>query len=154
MKKIIAILFLSIIIFSACEKDDFCTQNPVTPNLVLEFYDASNKETLKNFSSLIVWSESAEKNDTLFKNITRNKLEIPLNQFATETVYNFSQNDVVNQFTIKYSTEDIYVSRSCGFRIIFNDISFESNNTWISGFTPQTLTTIDNQNETHVQIFH
>lgn len=154
MKKIIVLIFLAIIVFSSCEKDDFCVQNPVTPNLVLEFYDANNRETLKNFSALTVWSESAEKNDTLFNNITRNKLEIPLNQFTTETVYNFSQNDVVNQFTIKYSTEDVYVSRSCGFRVIFNDVSFESDNTWISSFTPQTLTTIDNQNETHVQIFH
>ena len=154
MKKTIAILFLSIIIFSSCEKDDFCIQNPITPSLVLEFYDANNRESPKNFSSMTVWSESAENNDNLFENITRNKLEIPLNQFASETVYNFSQNGVVNQFTIKYSTEEVYVSRSCGFRVIFNDVSFESDNTWISSFTPQTLTTIDNQNETHVQIFH
>ena len=103
---------------------------------------------------MTVWSESAENNDNLFENITDNKLEIPLNQFAAETVYNFSQNGVVNQFTIKYSTEEVYVSRSCGFRVIFNDVSFESDNTWITSFTPQTLTTIDNQNETHVQIFH
>jgi hypothetical protein len=154
MKKIVVLLFLSITIFSSCEKDDFCIQNPVTPNLIIEFYDANNRETLKNFTSLTVSSESAENNDNLFENITRNRLEIPLNQFATETVYNFSQNGVDNQFTIKYSTEDVYVSRSCGFRVIFNDISFESENTWIRSFTPETLSTIDNQNETHVQIFH
>lgn len=154
MKKIVVLLFLSITIFSSCEKDDFCIQNPVTPNLVLEFYDANNRETLKNFSSITVWSESAENDDNLFENITGNRLEIPLNQFTTETVYNFSQNGVINQFTIKYSTEDVYASRSCGFRVIFNNVSFDSDNTWIRSFTPETLSTIDNQNETHVQIFH
>jgi len=154
MRKIVVLLFLSIIIYTACEKDDFCTQNPVTPNLVLEFYDANNRETLKNATSLYIWAENAQENDSIFENISANSLILPLNQFATETVYNFSQNDVVNQFTIKYTTEDVYVSRSCGFRVIFNDVSFESDNAWISSITPQTLTTIDNQNETHVQIFH
>ncbi|MFT6698855.1 MAG: hypothetical protein ACJAVD_000340, partial [Porticoccaceae bacterium] len=47
-----------------------------------------------------------------------------------------------------------YVSRSCGYKIIFNEVTFTSDNTWITDFTPETLTTIDNQNEAHVQIFH
>ena len=145
---------MAIIVISACEKDDFCIQNPVTPNLVLEFFDANNRESLKNFSAITVWSDSAEKKDSLFVNLTSNKLEIPLNQFTTETIYNFKQNNVINQFTINYTTEDVYVSRSCGFRVVFNNVSFSSDNTWITDFTPQTLLTIDNQNEAHVQIFH
>jgi hypothetical protein len=73
---------------------------------------------------------------------------------ANETIYNFSTGNVVNQFTIKYIPKEKYISRSCGFRVLFNEVTFESNNTWISGFTPETLTTIDNQNSAHVQIFH
>jgi hypothetical protein len=151
MRKIIAIIFLSIIILSACEKDDFCVKNPVTPNLVLRFYDADNRETLKSVNSFYVWAEGK---DTIFNNVSKDSIYIPLNSLATETIYNFSTDNVVNQFTIKYTTEEEYVSRSCGFKVLFNDVTFTSDNTWITDFTPESLTIIDNQNEAHVQIFH
>lgn len=150
MRKIISFLFLSIFIIS-CEKDDFCVQNPVTPNLILRFYDANERETLKSASTLYVWAEGK---DTIFENVSVDSLFIPLNSLSTETVYNFSKDDIVNQFTISYSPEEEYVSRSCGFKVIFNDVTFNSDNNWIIDFTPSTLTTINNQNEAHVKIFH
>jgi hypothetical protein len=151
LKKIVFLFILTLIIFSACEKDDFCTKNPVTPNLVLRFYDTNSRGTLKDVSALYVWAEGK---DTIFKNVITDSIYIPLNSLANETIYNFSKGNVVNQFTIKYTTQDDYVSRSCGFRILFNEVSFESNTTWIKDFTPKALTTIDNQNTAHVQIFH
>jgi hypothetical protein len=151
MRKIFTILFLGIVLISACEKDDFCTKNPITPNLVLRFYDTDNRETVKSVSSFYVWAEGK---DTIFENVSTDSIYIPLNSIATETVYNFSKGGVVNQFTIEYTTEEEYVSRSCGFKVIFNDVNFASDNTWIKDFTPETLTTIDNQNTAHVQIFH
>ena len=63
-------------------------------------------------------------------------------------------NNQTATFTINYTTQEEYVSRSCGFKILFNDVTFESDNTWITEFTPEILTTIDNQNAAHVQIFH
>jgi hypothetical protein len=136
---------------SACETDDFCIKNPVTPNLIFRFYDADDRETLKSVSSFYVWAEGK---DTIFKNVSTDSIYIPLNSLATETIYNLSTGDIVNQFTIKYTPEEEYVSRSCGFRVLFNDVTFASDNTWITDFTPESLTTIDNQNEAHVQIFH
>ena len=151
MKKIIPFLILLIIIISACEKDDFCLQNPVTPNLVLRFYDADNRETLKSVDTFYIWAEGK---DSIFTNISTDSLAIPLNSLATETIYNFSKGSVVNQFTIKYTPKEEYVSRSCGYKVIFNDVTFSSDNSWITDFTPEILTTIDNQNEAHIQIFH
>lgn len=151
MRKIILLLFLLLVIISACEKDDFCIQNPVTPNLILRFYDNTNRETLKTVDNFYVWAEGK---DSIFVNASLDSLYIPLNSAATETVYNFSKDNIVNQFTVKYITEEEYVSRSCGFKVIFNDVEFSSDNTWVLDFTPTTLTTIDNQNEAHVQIFH
>lgn len=151
MRKIFLFISFAIIVISACEKDDFCTQNPITPNLVLRFYDTNNRETLKSASSLYVWAEGK---DTIFTDVSTDSIYIPLNSLTTETIYNFSKDNVVNQFTIKYTAKEAYVSRSCGYQILFNDVSFTSNNTWITDFTPENLTTIDNQNEAHVQIFH
>ncbi|MCG1036450.1 DUF6452 family protein [Polaribacter sargassicola] len=146
------LFFLAITLFIfACEKDDFCLENPVTPNLVLRFYDDVNRETLKKPASLYVWAEGK---DSIFSNVTLDSIYIPLNSLELETVYNFSDGTNVDQFTITYTTEEEYVSRSCGYKIIFNDVNITSTNTWITDFTPSTLTTIDNQDAAHVQIYH
>lgn len=160
MKKIIALLFLSIVIISACEKDDFCTQNPVTSKLILRFYDTDNTEVLKKVKKLSVW---AENKDTIvsYTSIDTDSIAIVLNPNDSKTVYHFKMNDTdgkkINNkeevFTIDYTPENEYISRSCGFKITFNDITFSPDNTWITGFT-QIETTINNQNAAHVQVFH
>ncbi|PQJ81774.1 hypothetical protein BTO16_03955 [Polaribacter glomeratus] len=152
---------MTIIVISACEKDDFCTQNPITPNLVLRFYDTNNRETLKSVERLSIW---AENKDTIvsYKSITLDSVAIPLNAIDTKTVYHLKMNTIDGKtannqeatFTISYTPKEEYVSRSCGFRVQFNDVTFESNNSWIKDFTPKTVTTIANQNAAHVQIFH
>jgi len=152
MKKNILFIFLVSFIISACEKDDFCVINPVTPNLVLRFYDDINRETLKNVDDFYVWAEGK---DTIFKNVSTDSIYIPLNNLSTETVYNLSTGNIVNKFTIRYIPKEEYVSRSCGFRMVFNDVTFAPNlSTWIKDFTPNSLTVIDNQNSAHVKIFH
>jgi hypothetical protein len=151
MRKIFPIVFLSILIISACEKDDFCVQNPITPNLVLRFYDDANRENLKEVDSLSVWVEGK---DTIFKKQKLDSIFIPLNSLTTKTIYNLSDGINTDTFTIEYTPKEAYVSRSCGFKIIFNEVRFSSDNTWIKDFTPDTLTTIANQNAAHVQIFH
>ena len=161
MRKIVLFILLTTILISACEKDDFCIKNPVTPNLVLRFYDTDDRETLKDVERLSIW---AENKDTLtnYKSINIDSVAIPLNSIDTKTVYHLKMNNsdgtIANNqtatFTITYTTQEEYVSRSCGFKILFNDVTFESDNTWITEFTPEILTTIDNQNAAHVQIFH
>ena len=133
-----------------CEKDDFCTLNPITPKLVLRFYDNVNKTQLKNVNQLYVWAAGK---DSILVNQSTDSISIPLNSIANETVYNFSKGNVVNQFTIQYTPQQIYVSRSCGFKVNFDEVSYISSNTWIADFEVTTIT-IKNQNAAHVQIFH
>ena len=147
-KWILAIAFGTFM--ASCEKDDFCTQNPVTPRLVLRFYDINDRTQPKAVGSLYVWASGK---DSILVNQSLDSISIPLNSIASETIYNFSKGSTVNQFTIRYTPTQIYVSRSCGFKVNFTDVSFTSNNTWIADITP-TTTTIDNQNAAHVQIFH
>lgn len=149
MKKTLPfIVFLALIL--GCEKDDFCTQNPITPKLVVRFYDSNNPTQLKTVDQLYVWANGK---DSILVNQTLDSISIPLNSIANETVYNFSKGTIVNQLTIKYTPKEMYVSRSCGFRVIFDEVTVESNNTWISSIS-QIQTTINNQNAAHVQIFH
>ncbi|MBU3011937.1 hypothetical protein KO506_11025 [Polaribacter vadi] len=149
MRKIFGFLLL-ITIISACEKDDFCTQNPVTPKLIIRFYDATDISNTKTADELYVWSGTK---DSIFENVSTDSLVIPLNSNTNQTIYNLSKGDIVEQFTIDYTPANEYVSRSCGYKIIFNDVSFTTDNSWITDFT-QVETTIDNQTAAHVQVFH
>ena len=161
MKKNVLFILLITVLISACEKDDFCIKNPITPNLVLRFYDTNDRETLKDVERLSIWAENKD-TITNYKSINIDSVAIPLNSLATKTIYHLKMNNsdgsITNNqtatFTITYTTQEEYVSRSCGFKILFNDVTFESDNTWITEFTPEILTTIDNQNAAHVQIFH
>ena len=161
MKKNILFLVLFTCIFSACEKDDFCIENPVTSKLIIDFYDDTNRETLKNVQRFSIIAEG--KIDSLFVNITSNSISIPLNSLTLETRYILKKNDdngakvddKIATFTIKYDTEEEFVSRSCGFKVKFNNLEFSSNtNSWITDFTPTTIINLDDQSTAHVQIFH
>lgn len=160
MKKTILFVFLLTLAFSACEKDDICLL-PNTPNLILRFYDSSNPTEVKSVERLSVWADGKD-TITSYKSVTLDSIVIPLNVNATETVYHFKMNstsgniadNTYNKITIKYTPEDVYVSRSCGYKTIFNDVSITSDNGWIQSFTPSTLITIDNETAAHVQIFH
>ncbi len=160
MKKNIILLLILSIYIGACEKDDICL-SPNTPKLVLRFYDNADTTALKEAKLLSVW---AEEKDTLsaYKSVSTDSISIPLNTNASETVYNLKINSATenktgnkhSKLTIKYTTEDIYVSRSCGYKTIFNDVTITSDSSWIKSFTPSTLTTINNEASAHIKIFH
>lgn len=159
MKKIGFLFIFSLLIF-ACEKDDFCTE-AITPNLVLRFYDNANQTEFKNAERLSVWADGK---DTLadYTSVTLDSIAIPLDPLNTQTIYNFKINSVdgnlannqIDQLTINYDIEEVYVSRSCGFKVIFNNVTVTSGTGWIQSFTPSSITTINNESSAHVQIFH
>ncbi|CAM1333108.1 DUF6452 family protein [Tenacibaculum aestuariivivum] len=158
MKKYIFLLFSCFIGFYSCEKDDYCVQNPVTPNLVLRFYDKDNtseKKKVKHFSII------AQDKDSLFVNQETDSINIPLNTLTKETVYtlkmNATDNLIINNkvatLTIKYNTEEAYVSRSCGYKVIFNDVNL-THTGWINSLSTLEVSTIDNQIKAHVQVYY
>lgn len=154
MKRILFILTLLITILYSCEIDDICVE-PTTPNLVLRFYDATSTTTLKLTDSLYVWAEGK---DSILINQVVDSIAIPINTATTSTVYNLSKGtQLLNKLTISYTTQDDYVSRSCGYKVIFNDVTLSVDsptNNWISSITPTELTTINSQTSAHVQVFH
>ena len=150
MKRFLLIILVVVTLISSCEKDDFCTETPVTPSLILRFYDNSNRTSTKSTSGLYVW---ADNKDSIFVNVATDSLVIPLNPAASQTIYNLSQGNIINQLTIDYNVDYEYVSRSCGFKAVYDEISFSSNNTWINELQA-TTTIVNNENAAHVQVYH
>ncbi|MCF2874985.1 MULTISPECIES: DUF6452 family protein [unclassified Tenacibaculum] len=158
MKKYILFFVLMAGLLS-CERDDFCVQNPVTPNLVLRFYDKDDNSQTKIVERLSIIAQG--KTDSLFTNQTTDSIAIPLNSLDTETVFTLKMNNIDNTIannqiatlTVKYDKEDVYVSRSCGFRVIYKDVNL-THTGWIDNLSTSLITNIDNQAKAHVQVYH
>lgn len=160
MKKYAFLIAILSILISSCEKDDFCTNPKATPKLVLRFFDKDANSDLKNVERLSVIAQG--KTDSLFTNQTTDSIAIPLNTLTNLTVYTLKMNNTdetiannkVSTLTIQYTPKEDFVSRSCGFRIIFNDVSINESGDWINNLSTTSITTIDNENNAHVKVFH
>ena len=157
MKKYYLLLSLIALLVSSCEKDDFCIE-PITPNMVIRFYNATNITQTKPVEDLSVNPEGF---DELYSNANLDSILIPLDVTSNQIIYNLSSESNIDIITINYDVEEVFVSRSCGFKAIFNNVSVTSDvsNDWIIGLTETlenniTIPTIDNETAAHVKIFH
>ncbi len=150
MKKYIFFLVLIVLLAASCEKDDFCI-DPITPNLVIRFYDNVNQTSTLAVSDITIWPEGR---DTIVMNETLDSIAIPLDVNNPETIYNFQMGTLIDQITIDYTLNEVFVSRSCGFKATFTDLNGtpESSN-WIQSLTILS-TTVEDESAAHIQIFH
>ena len=184
MKKIIAILLL-ITAFYSCERDDICPEStPTTPHLVIKFYNIDEQSEIKAISNLRIQAivdeglEEYQAAETIDSMITIPLRMIdddndPDNGITTKFVlhknYFYNDNDTPDDDTddfeegnpdiiaITYFTEEVYVSRACGYKTIFQDvkvISETDEDLWIGLILFDNPLTVDNETDTHVQIFH
>lgn len=179
MKKITSLLLCLFIVslFSGCEKDDICAQETqTTPSVAIEFYDKDNTTELKNVVNLKVIAEGMEEGAPLDETgavvSNDNKISIPLRTDANSTTYRFIYNatstESLNEdiVTFYYTRTQIYVSRACGYKSIFQ-LTNEQNNPELTDFineegTPDGLwiysiekenNSIENENEAHIKIY-
>ncbi len=157
MKKYFLILSFVSLLVSSCEKDDFCI-DPITPNMIIRFYDATNPTETKSVSNLSVQPEGYE---DIYSNVSIDSLLLPLDVMSNEIVYNLSSDGNQDILTITYDVEEKFVSRSCGFKAIFRNVIVTSDpsNEWILGLTESgnntvTISTIEDESAAHVQIYH
>jgi len=176
MKKTITIISFLLLVIS-CEKDDICTTpNADTANLVINFYDQLDQTTAKAVTNLLVVGVNDSGGDELSYGTvsTRESITIPLRILENNTSYRLikdyaindsgTPNDTTDDFetgnedviVINYVNEELFISKACGFKNIFNDVNF--------GFTADAdnwilnTTVINNKIETednaHIHIFH
>jgi len=157
MKKYYLFLLLIALLISSCEKDDFCIE-PITPNMIIRFYNATNISETKAVNDLTI---NISNLDSIYTNVSLDSIVIPLDVTSNQIIYNFSSGTNVDILTIDYEIQEVFVSRSCGFKAIFNNVTITSDvsNDWIIGLTETlentiTIPTIDDESAAHIQIFH
>lgn len=177
MKKKLAILLL-FSVFISCERDDICAEaTPTTPHLIIEFYNVTEPTETKSVDNLrVVGLDNDENELEVYQSATSTaSISIPLRtidndddpdndittKFSFYKDYEINEDDEIsgNQdiLSIRYSTEEIFVSRACGYKTIFNYVEVireTDGDEWIVQILYDNPLTVDNETETHVQIFH
>ncbi|WP_242134817.1 DUF6452 family protein [Aestuariivivens marinum] len=171
MKKI-SLLILVLILTShfSCERDDICPETTsTTPRLIIDLHDFSNQEEKKNVLDLRV--QGVDNNDALpGYDVVRatDDLILPLRTDSNTTQFKLHINYLKKEdgtiegnediITISYSTEEIYVSRACGYKTIFKNVTLTiepDGENWIK--LKESLTdnqSIEDETKAHFILYH
>jgi len=152
MKKQLVIFVILIITFLGCEKDDICI-DAITPNLIIRFYNDTLHTELKKVALDSVWA--INKNVlSAYKGVITDSIAIPLNLSENSTRYIIENNSVKDTLEFSYTRSDVFVSRSCGYKTIFDNLQISNNtNNWIKSITINNPT-ISDEKAAHISIYH
>ncbi|ALM21570.1 hypothetical protein JCM19294_1819 [Nonlabens tegetincola] len=159
-----AIFFL----VSGCEKDDLCTlDQPANARINIVFKDRSIPSDNKVVSQLRVLLENVDTevplnstNDLLLT--ATDSISIPLPIDVNTVTYRFerieNENENQDAITFTFDTREEYVSRACGFRVVYDNLTAQvapetGTNNWINSVVVNETTIEDNQ-IIHVEIRH
>lgn len=150
MKKYLMLLFILSFTLINCEKDDICIE-ATTPKLIVVFYNNAIPADKKVVTSLTVWVEGKA---NIYENKSLDSIAIPLDLNQNRTTYILDNKSFKDTIAFTYDRKDIFVSRSCGYKTIFENLQIESRSAnWIKNDTIKN-TTIDNETALHLSIFH
>ncbi|WP_298537243.1 DUF6452 family protein [uncultured Algibacter sp.] len=179
--KFLIIPLITVICFSlACEPDDICPESTsTTPRLIIDFYDANNQENLKNVFDLRIegignttyldgkdlsGNEIAYDGASNFNNaLLPLKTDANTTQFVLIKEYEFVDDTTPpkgnrDTITINYSRELVYVSRACGYKTIYKDVTLTiepDDDNWMKSRQPLSDNqSVENEFETHFNVTH
>ena len=161
----------------SCERDDICPEStPTTPSLIIDVFDINNQESKKNVFGLLI---AGVGNDNVLPGygiVSSDNLVLPLRTGESSTQYRLFQNTTINDngtpdildddfaegnvdiITINYSTELIFVSRACGYKTIFTNVTLtieQDGDNWIQ--SKQSINdnqSVEDETAAHFNIFH
>jgi hypothetical protein len=160
---IASILLLSL---SSCERDEICLED-ITPRLVVRFYNNNIPDEEKSVIGLKIHLEGIEgeyTDETLTQLTDSVMIPIRVDQDLTRIILTLSGDesagieDNPDTLEIGYTREDLFVSRSCGYKTIFHEgilKQIDDGDNWI-----QMAETVDepqeiiDEKQAHVKVYH
>ncbi|MHB1147198.1 MAG: DUF6452 family protein [Lutibacter sp.] len=150
MRKYLILLFILCFTLINCEKDDICIET-TTPKLIVVFYDNAIPAKKMAVTSLTVWAEGK---GIIYDKKSLDSIAIPLDLNQNRTTYILENKTIKDTIEFSYDRKDVFVSRSCGYKTIFENLKIESRSAnWIKNDTIKN-TTIENETAVHLTIFH
>jgi len=158
--KKIRFLLIGMVLIVSCEKDNICIDE-TTPHLIIRFYNSDDTSKLKGVTNLkVAVQNSLDEIIEIGSVATKDSIAIPLNVdtdfskiYLTKNV-NDTSDGIEDSFEVNYTREEVFVSRSCGYKTLYNNVSItNSTYNWIDNFSLLT-TRISDENNAHINIFH
>jgi len=160
------IIILLLIVIPGCESDEICLED-ITPKLVIRFYNNDIQSEVKSVLRLKVQIDGIDgeyANETI--TLLTDSIAIPLLVSENETRFILTlqgdetagTKDNIDTISVVYDQQDLFVSRSCGYKTVFNNADTSITNdddNWIKSLEAQNdpLEIID-ENKAHVKIYH
>lgn len=113
----------------SCEEDDICIGEG-TPNLTVVFRNNLGNENLKD-TLTIEFDRFPDfpDPDTIYRKVFTDSVKLPLAGLNTDKAYyriKRRSNPVKDVLTVDYESKTEYVSKACGFRLVYRDLSYSS----------------------------
>ena len=146
-------------LFYNCEKDDICLDSePKTSRLIIRFKDALDNTQFKSVATLAVQGIG---NSAVLNFGTTDSIAIPLNAATDLSQFKFFKNynettQNSDQCDFSYTRTDEFVSRACGYRTVFENLSpsiVTDTDNWILSYEI-VHTTLNNEDEKHLILYH
>ena len=179
-KRSLSLILIALITigYFSCERDDICPDStPTTPRLIIDLFDAANPDNKKNVFDLVVIGVG---NEFILPNYNFNDTDnmvLPLKTDENTTQYILIKEATINDngtpddatddtidgnqdiITINYSREEVYVSRACGYKTIFKNVTLNldasDTNPWILSRQPVTDNqSVEDETAAHFTISH
>ena len=179
MKYSFIILLLVVLGFLGCEKDDICSSDtPTTPSLIIQFYDVTypNTDVLKVVPNLRIVGVGKEEVLPGYNIVATDSIALPLKTTDSITQYRLYEEYVVHDndtpdddsddyatynedvITITYDMQEVYVSRACGYKTIYGNVSINlvpDDDNWIKLIrSVNDNQSVDNENGEQFKIYH
>ena len=171
-KILIIPLILLVILSISCERDDICPDStPTTPRLIINLIDpdADDEDTSKNVFDLVVIGTG---NDAVLEGysiVDVDNIILPLKTDENTTQYSLIKEATVDDdgilnggnediVTINYSREQVYVSRACGYKTIFKNVTLtietDTDNWMLSRQATNDNQSVENETAAHFKVSH
>ena len=163
--KILLLILMVVISFSACEKDDIWVDGD-TPLMIIRFYDNDNPSELKAVPNLrIIGLGQSSTVNTIADRTSLDSVALPLRINEVNTGFIFisdsaDEDDLetgnIDTLSFDYSTQEIFISRACGYIANYDDLSetiTSDSENWIQNIEIVSPL-IKLQDSAHVKIYH
>ena len=113
------IFFLLVLILCfSCEKDDICLENmDIKANIGFYKYDT------KQNAEIVLDSIVGLNNKPLYKKINVKQVFLSLKIDDKKTTFTLHKDNIVDTLYFEYDTEQQFVSKPCGFRVIYRNMN-------------------------------
>lgn len=139
MKSVFLFLICLLFIVTACEEDDICTGGG-TPKLTVVFRNQLNTSNMPDTLSIYRSDNIGFENpDTIYQKSFTDSIKLPLGGMNSDKVYfqiRRRSNPDMDLLTVAYNPKSTFVSKACGFKIIYENLAYQTTQQHINYLIP------------------